>query len=362
MRGLRLSQEFLRLSTKQNMASDSRSQTSGSAASLLEGLVVDGSRGQYRVETTAGTVTCVIRGRLRKQLIYPTSQSTRKGVRKVEVKVHDPVAVGDRVRVLLTGGGTGVIEEVVARAGAAFTRGDADPGRGALTTVAGLDLMVAVFAAQNPEPHLRMLDRFLVVAEAQDVAALICLNKVDLGVAPWLSERLAVYRDIGYDVLETSAEHGAGVAELRARLAGHISALLGPSGVGKSSLLNALEPELGLRVSAVSTSTNKGRHTTTSTRLVPLAGPAGGYLADTAGIRALALSPSALARLDTCFREFRQYLGDCHLSDCTHAQEPGCAVRQALRERRVDRQRYDSYLRLLQGGAEAAAADWDAFE
>jgi ribosome biogenesis GTPase len=263
------------------------------------------------------------------------------------------------VRVLPTGGGTGVIEEIVARAGAAFTRGD--PNAGALTSVAGLDQMVAVFAAHDPEPHLRLLDRFLVLAEAQEATAIICLNKVDLGVTPWLAERLAVYRRIGYEVIETSAEQGSGVAELRARLAGHTSALLGPSGVGKSSLLNALEPGLSLRVSAVSAATNKGRHTTTGTRLVPLDGPDGGFLADTAGIRALAVSPATLARLDQCFREFRPYLGTCHLSDCTHVHEPECAVRRALRERAIDRERYDSYRRLLAGGAEQAGADWETF-
>jgi ribosome biogenesis GTPase len=333
--------------------------STGAVPTLLDGLIVDGSRGQYRVETATGPLMCVIRGRLRKQLEYPISQSTRKGVRKVQVRTHDPVAVGDRVRVLPTGGGAGVIEEIVARAGATFTRGD--PDAGALTSIAGLDQMVAVFAARDPEPHLRMLDRFLVVAESQEVAALICLNKVDLGVPSWLVERLAVYRRIGYDVIEASAERGIGVDELRARLTGHTSALLGPSGVGKSSLLNALEPGLSLRVSAVSASSSKGRHTTTGTRLVPLAGPEGGFLADTAGIRALAVSPSVLARLDQCFREFQPYLGSCRLSDCSHLHEPDCTVRRALRDRQIDRERYDSYRRLLDGGAEQDGADWDTF-
>jgi len=136
------------------------------------------------------------------------------------------------VRVLATGGGNGVIEEVIARAGGAFTRADPNAGRSQIRSVAGLDQMIAVFAAREPAPHLRTLDRFLALAESQEIEAAICINKVDLGVEPWLTERLAAYRAIGYPVLETSAELGIGLAALREQLAGRTSALLGPSGVG----------------------------------------------------------------------------------------------------------------------------------
>lgn len=326
---------------------------------LLDGLIVDGSRGLYRVETSAGTFVCAIRGRLRKQLSYSTSASAHKRVQRVQVREKDPVAVGDRVRVLPTGGTAGMIEEVIARAGGAFTRADSDPGQGKLTVVSGIDQLITVFAAREPTPHLRLLDRFLALAESQGIAALICLNKADLGVDPWLAARLDVYRALGYPVIETSAATGLGLDALAARLAGLTSAFVGPSGVGKSSLLNALEPELGQRVSAVSGSTGKGRHTTTGTRLVPLAGAAGGYLADTAGIRALALTGVAPDQLDQCFREFRPYLGTCHLSDCTHLHEPGCAVRAALRAGVLDAERYDSYRRLRASTSDEARADWD---
>jgi ribosome biogenesis GTPase len=329
------------------------------AAALVEGLIVDGSRGQYRVETADGVLTCTIRGRLRKQLLYPTSTTARKSVQKVKVQEKDPVAVGDRVRVLPSDRAHGVIEEVVARAGGSFTRGDPDDGQPALTTVAGLDQMVMVFAAQQPAPHLRLLDRFLVLAEAQELASTVCINKTDLGVEPWLSERVEVYRAVGYTVVYTSAATGEGIHALRARLAGRTSALLGPSGVGKSSLLNALWPDLEQRVSEVSGLTGKGRHTTTGTRLIPLDGPEGGYIADTAGIRALALGGQVNDRLDWCFPEFRPYLGQCRLNDCTHAHEPGCAVAQALHAGKLDRARCDSYLRLREGNAESAREDWE---
>jgi ribosome biogenesis GTPase / thiamine phosphate phosphatase len=326
---------------------------------LLDGLIVDGSRGQYRVETSAGALLCTIRGRLRKQLEYPTSASGSKSVRKVTVKGHDPVSVGDRVRVLATGGGAGVIEVVLPRAGGAFSRDDPDRGGGRLTAVAGIEQVIAVFAARDPEPHLRMLDRFLVLAESQQLAAVICLNKVDLGIPPWLAERLRVYRAAGYPVIEASAELGLGVEDLRARLAGRVSALMGPSGVGKSSLLNALEPDLGLRVSAIGDTTHKGRHTTTGTRLIPLAGPRGGAIADTAGIRALALDDAARRTLARWFPEFRPYLRQCRYATCGHVREPDCAVKAAVKAGHIDRQRYESYARMTDHWSDVSLADWE---
>jgi ribosome biogenesis GTPase len=345
------------LTNKQSHTSDSPDISAAASvpqdAGLLDGLIVDGSRGLYRVQTAAGVYLCTIRGRLRKELVYAESGNARRGVRKARVKPHDPVAVGDRVRVLPTGGDGGVIEVVAARAGGAFTRRDPDPKLGSLTTVAGLDQMVLVFAVREPEPHLGLLDRFLVVAEAQEVTALICLTKADLGTPPEVAARLEVYRDLGYTVLSTSVATGEGIAALRERLAGRTSALLGKSGVGKSSLLNALDPCLGQRVSAISAATGKGRHTTTGTRLFRLGGPGGGYIADTAGIRALAPDRDAMTRLDWCFREFRPYLGDCALGDCSHLHEPGCVIRAATRAGNLDAVRYGSYCRIR--GAEGAA-------
>ena len=260
-----------------------------------------------------------------------TGTTFRKSVQRVKVSNHDPVAVGDRVRVLATGGGAGMIEEVIARAGGTFARRDPQAGQGTLRSVVGLEQLVVVLAAREPTPHLGLLDRFLVTAEAEELRAVICINKIDLGIPPWLEEPLAVYGALGYPVIRTSIASTIGLDELRAHLAGRTSAFLGPSGVGKSSLLNALQPDLHERVSAVSETTRKGRHTTTGTRLFPLDGAAGGSIADTAGIRALSLHADVLENLDHCFPEFRPYLGQCALRDCSHLHEPGCA--SALRWR-----------------------------
>lgn len=329
-------------------------------AIAVEGMITDGSRGRYRVETPSGALWCVVRGRLRKELIYAESASARRTARAVKVSQRDPVAIGDRVLARPTGPGEGVIEQVVTRAGASLTRQDPDPRKRELTSVRGIEQIVIVFAAREPAPHLRLADRFIALAEAQEARAILCVNKADQGIEPWLRARLAVYAGLGYAVVETSAATGAGVDALRDLLQGRISALTGPSGVGKSSLLNALEPGLALRVSQVSATTGKGRHTTTGARMVPLTGSAGGWLADTAGIRALALDPAALRDLPWLFREFRPLRGSCAFGDCAHLSEPGCAVIAAARSGALDAARYDSYRRLALGAApDSAEMDWD---
>jgi ribosome biogenesis GTPase / thiamine phosphate phosphatase len=325
--------------------------STGEASNLLEGVITEGSRGRYRVETASGDFWCTLRGRLRKELIYAESASARRSARQVNVREGDPVAIGDRVWVLPLGAGEGVIERIAPRTGAAVARQDPDKGRARrpLTSVSGIDQLVIVFAAREPAPHLRLADRFIALAETQGAAVILCVNKADQGIEPWLEERLKVYASLGYAVARTSAATGAGVAALGGLLAGRVSAFAGPSGVGKTSLLNALEPGLALRVSTISESTGKGRHTTTGARLIPLASPSGGWVADTAGIRALALDPATLGNLPETFREFRPHLGGCAFSDCRHLAEPGCAIHAAVRAGAIDAARYDSYHRLASG-------------
>ncbi len=296
--------------------------------STLSGLIIRAQSGFFTVETGAGAVVCGLRGRLK--------QGRHDG---------DLAAVGDRVLVTVLTDGSGVIEEVKQRK-QAIVRLDPRP-RGFYQQVllANCDQAVFVFACAQPNPKLRMLDRFLVIAEKQKIPALIVANKIDLADDP--KKIFGLYETIGYRVIYTSAETGAGVDALRDALAKKISALAGPSGAGKSSLLNALQPGLGLAVNEVSTAINKGKHTTVARQLLPLA--EGGYVADTPGWKSLALWDTEPEEIDAYFPELAPLVAECQFSDCTHIHEPGCAVLAALKDGKIYPERYDSYLRLRAG-------------
>ncbi len=300
------------------------------------GLVCSSIGGAYEVELHPGGTSRVV-------------EATLRGRLKREQRTGDAVVAGDRVLMLEHEDGGYTIESVDERRSELARRA---PGRGryrgAKVMVANLDQMVAVFSVTHPEPSLRMLDRFLILAESNGVDAVVVANKIDQGGAAE-REPFRVYAGIGYPVVYTSAEDGRGVAELEERLCGRISALAGPSGVGKSSLLNAIEPGLGLRTAAVSEAVkkgHKGRHTTVSARLIPL--ECGGYVADTPGLRELGLWGVAPEELDRCFPEFEDHRGDCRFSgSCSHTHEPGCGVREAVEAGAIPRARYESYVALL---------------
>jgi ribosome biogenesis GTPase len=202
-----------------------------------------------------------------------------------------------------------------------------------------------------------LLDRYLALCERAEIPALILFNKVDLGVSPEVERAMALYAAIGYPVAQTSATTGQGIGELRQWLAGRTSLLTGPSGVGKSSLMNVILPEAGQRVGEVSEATGKGRHTTTGARLAPL--PDGGWLADTAGIRELALWNVPSEALPRCFVELRPIADDCEYEDCSHAEgEEGCALQAALAEGRISPSRWESFERLLDEAREKERARW----
>ena len=217
---------------------------------------------------------------------------------------------------------------------------------------ANIDQVVAVFAAAEPEPHERMLDRFLVIAAANDIGARIVINKVEL--SDTAVARFAVYERAGYPVHYTSVKRGDGLSQLHDVLARRVSALSGPSGVGKSSLLNAMYRGLNLRVGEISRSVNKGRHTTVGAELHPL--PDGGYVVDTPGLREVGVWGLEPGELDQCFLEFRPLLGTCRFGDCTHSTEPGCAIRAAVKDGSIAAARHDSYLKLRTEIEEGAPA------
>ncbi len=271
-------------------------------------------------------VLCRLRGRLKKR-----------------PRTGDLIAVGDWVWFSRMPDGTGMIEEIEPRTRALVRKAPSARGEYEQVILANPDQVVLVFACAQPEPKLGMLDRFLVITEQQEIPALIVANKVDLVGLEEAREIFGLYEDIGYPVLYTSAVTGYGLEDFKQALTGKISGLAGPSGTGKSSLLNAIQPGLGLAVREVSRS-GEGRHTTTVRQMFPLEG--GGYVADTPGLKALALWDITPEELDGYFPEMRELVPLCQFHNCTHMNEPGCAVLKAVEEGRIHPSRYASYVRL----------------
>jgi ribosome biogenesis GTPase len=317
------------------------------------GVVYKKTLGHYSVHLNGQVISCTLSSKLWKDFEMTRLPDGRgQRVRKVSDAHMDPVAIGDRVVCTPSSDGTGVIEAVLPRRNY-LARSSAKPMPTAHTfeqvIAANLDQMVPVFSAANPEPKWQMLDRYLASAEAHGLPSHVIITKLDLvrgtrGESKLL-EAVERYRQIGYPVLLTSAVDRQGLNELSKVLTGKVSVLVGKSGVGKSSLLNAIEPGLGLRVHAVSETTGKGRHTTTHYEMFPLA--AGGALVDTPGVREFGLwglTPEEVADL---FIEMRPFLGQCKFGmSCQHDDEPGCAVKQAVMDGQISPYRYKSYLRL----------------
>jgi ribosome biogenesis GTPase len=295
--------------------------------SAERGVVTSGTGGIWHVRTDAGEVReASLRGRLKQE-----------GEQVLKLAVGDEVMLEPDVR-----GGAWAIAEILPRR-SSLARRAPGTGRGERVLAANVDQVVVVFAAAKPEPHARMLDRFLVIAEGNDLPARVVLNKVDL-VSEAHARWVEAYARAGYPVHLTSVKRGAGLEELHDALARRTSVLTGPSGVGKSSLLNALFPGLNLRVGEISESVNKGRHTTVGGFLHPL--PGGGYVVDTPGLREVGLWALPAESLDRCFPEFRPHLGECRFGDCAHLSEPDCAVRAAVASGGISAERYGSYLTL----------------
>jgi ribosome biogenesis GTPase len=324
-----------------------------------KGLVVALAPGLFEVATNDGaSYLCTLRGRLRKSRPAPraAAQSVNarapKSSRSATALAAPPdelapplrIAPGDHVVITPLSGGEGVIEAVAPRR-TTLARTRSEVGSEQIL-LANADVAALIFATREPEPRFGLLDRYLALCANAKVAAVICMNKVDLGVTPDMERALALYAGLGYPVIWTSATTGAELDELRAHISGKISLLTGPSGVGKSSLTNALIPEASQRVGEISQATHKGRHTTTGVRLLPL--PEGGWLADSAGIRELALWNVPADELSECFVELRGLAGTCLYEDCQHgANEEGCAFQEAQARGAITRQRYASYERLL---------------
>lgn len=272
--------------------------------------------------------------------------TVRRVLRTLRIGERHPVVVGDRVRfrpAAVRGGSPpeGVIESVLPRR----TRLCRATERETHLIAANVDQVVVVASADEPPLKPSLIDRYLVSASAGMMAAVVCVNKMDLDTDGYAAEVLERYGRIGYPVVATSTVSGLGLDALRGILAGKSSVLAGQSGVGKSSLLNAIQPGLKLRVGEVCKETAKGRHTTTTAQLLKL--EAGGYVVDTPGVRAFELAMIPVSELEAHFVEFEKHVAGCKFANCTHTHEVGCAVLAAVERGEIHPARHASYVRLF---------------
>lgn len=296
------------------------------SAAMAEGVVLSGTGGRWRIWLSTGAIIVAsLRGR-------------------VKHEAGQKLAVGDRVTLAGDGAADAMVITGILPRISQLSRRSPSGAIGERIVASNVDQVVVVFAMGRPEPNEGMLDRFLVIAEANDLAARIVINKIDLASKEAAVARFDCYARIGYPVHYTSRATGTGLDELHDALRGRTSVLSGPSGVGKSSLMNAMYPGLDLRVGEISESVNKGRHTTVGALMHPL--PDGGFVVDTPGLRELGLWGLPSAALDQCFPEFRQSLGNCRFQDCRHLAEPQCAVREAVAAGQIVPARYESYAKL----------------
>ena len=305
-----------------------------------DGLIVKEQSGFYWVDAADGeTYMCELRGKL-----------------KEAARASDIAAIGDRVSITLrreegTDALMGLIQAVAPRKSALSralrTTGKRGAGQAEREDViiANADRAIFVLSAAQPPPNFKMLDRLLVAGEKSDIAdLLIVVNKLDLRDESDILAEFSAYRAMGYSLLLTSALRGDGIAELRSVLARGISVFTGPSGVGKTSLLNRIQPGLGRRVKSVGRVSDLGVHTTRDSALVRL--DSGGYLADTPGLRAITVWDIEPDELDAYFVDIEPHVLNCKFSNCTHTTEPDCGVLRALRDGEIDRRRYRNYLEL----------------
>ena len=300
--------------------------------SELLGTVLERDGAVYRVATAEGEVRAVLSGKAKRDA--------------------PKVVVGDRVR--LEGDPVGELHGIVTvEPRSTLLERRVPEGRGTRPIAANIDQVFVVTATVHPAPIPQLIDRLLVVAEANGIAASVVANKVDLDPGEGLIARC---RQAGYPVYATSVRSGVGLPLLREALAGRISVVAGPSGAGKSSLLNALEPGLKLRTGEISAKVRRGKHTTVGAVMLPLSG--GGFLVDTPGFSEVGLWGVDPGELDDCFPEFRAFLGQCRYADCRHRSEPGCRVRGAIEDGVISADRWQSYLVLLDE-LENAPAHWE---
>ncbi|MEN3039464.1 MAG: ribosome small subunit-dependent GTPase A [Candidatus Kryptonium sp.] len=296
----------------------------------LIGKVISAHGAIFNVQIDNKVVQCKLRGKLRLQDKVSTS----------------PVVVGDNVKIRVLEDGTGVIEEVFERFNKLYRRA---VGKRELEhiIVVNIDQAIVVTSFNMPYVPWGFVDRLLIASERNKIKPIICINKIDLlEKRKEVNDFVRVYnKKVGYEIIKTSAETGEGLDLLKQILKDKTSVFVGQSGVGKSALINAIEPGLNVRTTEVSEKTGKGRHTTSHTELHPLS--FGGFIADTPGIKEFGLAGIEKSELGFYFPEFRKFVEMCKFSNCTHTHEPDCAVKNAVHSGKIDKRRYMSYVNIL---------------
>ncbi len=279
--------------------------------------------------------------------------SVRGSVKKSAEFELSPVVVGDDVRIETDPNPpsdgeqrTGVITEVLPRKTYFAKRKTTLRKERQQLIAANIDQMIAVASVKDPPFRLRLIDRFIITAIQGGMQPVVVINKTDLAHTINLGRIEKIYRSVGIDVILTSASEGLGVDQLRNKLSGRESVIVGQSGTGKSSLLNAVQPGLRLRTGTVSDKTGKGKHITTVVELFPL--ECGGYVVDTPGLRALGLTRLNRQDIDQFYFEIAEVSRQCRFSDCSHHTEPDCAVKDAVKTGKIFPERYESYIKILQ--------------
>ncbi|MCE5284949.1 MAG: ribosome small subunit-dependent GTPase A [Pelosinus sp.] len=281
---------------------------------MLTGIVIKAYNSYYYVQTADKIAMCTLRGRFKKERFS--------------------LLVGDEVEYTMTGGDKGVIEEILPRH-SMLKR----------PMVANVDQVILTFAAVSPDINKALIDRFLVLAELSSLKIVLCINKTDLADSEEINEIALAYKRIGYPVILLAAKNGVGINALRTMLDDKISVFAGPSGVGKSTILNHIEPGLALVTGAVSEKIGRGKHTTRFAQLLPLT--AGGFVVDTPGFSFTEFNDINENELMHCFKEFWEFIPECKFNTCLHFKEPKCAVKNAVLAKEITKERYDSYLEIL---------------